>query len=111
MNAVTYCQTVGPAGGDASEKAKNPVCNRRIAQCHHFEPIDPVIYIPVIRSEEAPAFPSICSFLLVRTHLVVCLFSAGPHYLVWPSFMLGCAGPRYLVMLIWPSFVLIRACL
>ena len=52
MNAVTYYQTVGPAGGDAGEKAKNTVCNRRTAQCHHFEPIDPVDYIPVMRSEE-----------------------------------------------------------
>ena len=52
MNAVTHCQTVGPTGGDAGEKAKNTVCNRRTAQCHQFEQIYPVDYIPVMRSEE-----------------------------------------------------------
>ena len=52
MNVVPHCQTVGPAGSDAGEKAKNTGCNRRTAQCHHFEPIDPVDYIPVMRSDE-----------------------------------------------------------
>jgi hypothetical protein len=75
-----------------------------------------------------------CSFglvWLVRARSVVCLFvsvpatsfglhscpfgcvlvCAGPHYLVWASFVLVWLVrlcPRYLVALVWSSFVLVR---
>ena len=52
MNVVPHCQTVGPVRSDVGGGAKNTGCSRRTAQCHHFEPIDPVNYVPVMRSEE-----------------------------------------------------------
>ena len=55
-----------------------------------------------------------------HTHLAFicvlsCLFVLVCAHLQWPLFLLGyvliCAGPRYLVTLIQPSFVLVCACL